>query len=285
MKDMEDFLKEIGRYDLLSSDEEKELGKALLKGGEAKSAAREKLINSNLKLVVFWARKYVKSNIEMMDLISMGVEGLIHAADKWDYRCETKFSTYASFWIRQAISRGCLYEGNSVKIPVYMHTKLQKIKAAQKAIYEDTGRDATLQELCKYTGLKEDVVKSGTDIFRNRTVLSLDEKIGEEGDTTLGDMQQQDGVHKSIEEPYERMETEAMRQCVKSVLDSLSEREKVVLKLHFGLMDGKAYTLEEIGRMPQLNISRERVRQIKEGALTKIRTTPKLRNKLMDFAC
>ncbi len=284
MKDMEDFLNEISRYKLLSADEEKELGEALLRGGEEKFAAREKLINSNLKLVVFWARKYVKSNIEMMDLVSMGTEGLIHAADKWDYRCETKFSTYASFWIRQAISRGCLYEGNSVKIPVYMHTKLQKIKSAQKAIYEATGRDATLEELCEYTGLKEDVVKSGTDIFRNRTVLSLDERISEEGDTTLGDMQQQDENHKSIREPYESMEEQARRQCVAAVLDSLSERERVVLKLHFGFADGKEHTLEEIGRMPQLNISRERVRQIKEGALAKIRTTPKLRNQLMDFA-
>lgn len=254
------YLKEIGKVPLLSPDEEIELAKKIELGDEA---AKKKLAEANLRLVVSIAKRYVGRGMQLLDLIQEGNLGLIKAVEKFDYRKGYKFSTYATWWIRQAITRAIADQARTIRIPVHMVETINRLVRTQRQLVQKLGREATPEELAKELDMPVDRLREIMKISQDP--VSLETPIGEEEDSHLGDFIQDDNV----EVPADAATYTLLHEQLMEVLSTLTEREQKVLRLRFGLDDGRPRTLEEVGR--QFNVTRERIRQIEAKALRKLR--------------
>ena len=265
------YLKEIGKVPLLSADEEIELAKRMEKGDEQ---AKKRLAEANLRLVVSIAKRYVGRGMLFLDLIQEGNLGLIKAVEKFDYRKGYKFSTYATWWIRQAITRAIADQARTIRIPVHMVETINKLVRVQRQLLQKLGREPTPEEISAHMKVPVDRVREILKI--SQEPVSLETPIGEEEDSHLGDFIQDDNVP----HPAEAAAFTLLQEQLEQVLVTLTDREQKVLRLRFGLDDGRARTLEEVGK--EFNVTRERIRQIEAKALRKLRH-PSRSRKLKDY--
>ena len=265
------YLREIGRIPLLSYDEELELAQKVIKGDEE---AKKKLTESNLRLVVSIAKKYVGRGMLFLDLIQEGNMGLIKAVEKFDYEKGFKFSTYATWWIRQAITRAIADQARTIRIPVHMVETINKLIRTSRHLLQQLGREPTPEEIAKEMEISVDKVMEIQKIAQDP--VSLETPIGEEDDSHLGDFIQDD----DSPAPQDSAAYTLLKEQLEEVMNTLTPREAKVLKLRFGLEDGKARTLEEVGR--EFMVTRERIRQIEAKALRKLRH-PSRSKKLKDY--
>ncbi len=265
------YLKEIGKVSLLSADEEVELAKRMEEGD---LGAKKRLAEANLRLVVSIAKRYVGRGMLFLDLIQEGNLGLIKAVEKFDYRKGYKFSTYATWWIRQAITRAIADQARTIRIPVHMVETINKLIRVQRQLLQELGREPYPEEIAKEMQLSVERVREIQKI--SQEPVSLETPIGEEEDSHLGDFIQDDNVPV----PAEAAAFTLLREQLSEVLDTLTEREQKVLRLRFGLDDGRARTLEEVGK--EFDVTRERIRQIEAKALRKLRH-PSRSRKLKDY--
>ncbi len=265
------YLKEIGNVPLLNSDEEVELAKRVEQGDEA---AKKKLTEANLRLVVSIAKKYVGRGMPFLDLIQEGNMGLMKAVDKFDYTKGYKFSTYATWWIRQAITRGIADTGRTIRVPVHMVETINKTLRMTRTLLQELGREPTPEEVADRLNVPVARVREVLKISRDP--VSLDTPIGEEDDSHLGDFIEDD----TALSPADSAAFSMLREELGIALESLTERERQVVRLRFGLEDGRARTLEEVGK--EFNVTRERIRQIEAKALRKLRH-PSRSKRLKDF--
>ena len=254
------YLKEIGKVPLLTAEEEIEIAKQLEAGDES---AKQKLAEANLRLVVSIAKRYVGRGMLFLDLIQEGNLGLIKAVEKFDYRKGFKFSTYATWWIRQAITRAIADQARTIRIPVHMVETIHKVSRTARQLLQENGREPTTDEIAKELGMTPDKVREIMKIAQDP--VSLETPIGEEEDSHLGDFVEDT----DSPAPSETASYALLREQLLAVLSTLTPREADVLKLRFGLADGRQRTLEEVGR--RFNITRERIRQIEAKALRKLR--------------
>ena len=265
------YLKEIGKVSLLSADEEIELAKRMEKGDEA---AKKRLAEANLRLVVSIAKRYVGRGMLFLDLIQEGNLGLIKAVEKFDYRKGYKFSTYATWWIRQAITRAIADQARTIRIPVHMVETINKLIRVSRQLLQELGREPTPEEIAEEMDMPVDRVREILKISQEPE--SLETPIGEEEDSHLGDFIQDDNVPV----PADAAAFTLLKEQLVEVLSTLTDREQKVLRLRFGLDDGRARTLEEVGK--EFNVTRERIRQIEAKALRKLRH-PSRSRKLKDY--
>lgn len=265
------YLKEIGRVDLLSGEEEIKLATRIEEGDEE---AKRRLAEANLRLVVSIAKRYVGRGMLFLDLIQEGNMGLIKAVEKFDYRKGFKFSTYATWWIRQAITRAIADQARTIRIPVHMVETINKLIRVQRQLLQDLGREPTPEEIGEDMDLTPEKVREILKIAQEP--VSLETPIGEEDDSHLGDfIEDQDATS-----PAEHAAYELLKEQLEDVLDTLTDREENVLRLRFGLDDGRTRTLEEVGKV--FGVTRERIRQIEAKALRKLRH-PSRSKRLKDF--
>ena len=265
------YLKEIGNVPLLTTEQEVELAKRVEAGDEE---AKKQLTEANLRLVVSIAKKYVGRGMPFLDLIQEGNMGLMKAVDKFDYTKGYKFSTYATWWIRQAITRGIADTGRTIRVPVHMVETINKTLRMTRTLLQELGREPTPEEVAERLNVSVSRVREVLKISRDP--VSLDTPIGEEDDSHLGDFIEDD----SALSPADSAAFSMLRAELSTALESLTERERQVVKLRFGLEDGRARTLEEVGK--EFNVTRERIRQIEAKALRKLRH-PSRSKRLKDF--
>ena len=265
------YLKEIGKVPLLSAEEEIELAKRMADGDEE---AKKRLAEANLRLVVSIAKRYVGRGMLFLDLIQEGNLGLIKAVEKFDYQKGFKFSTYATWWIRQAITRAIADQARTIRIPVHMVETINKLIRVSRQLLQELGREPTPEEIAKEMDMPVERVREILKI--SQEPVSLETPIGEEEDSHLGDFIQDEHIPVPADEAAHTL----LREQLEKVMDTLSEREQKVLALRFGLEDGKPHTLEEVGR--EFQVTRERIRQIEAKALRKLRHPTRSR-KLRDF--
>ena len=267
------YLKEIGQVKLLSAEEEVDLAKRVSEGDQA---AKNKLTEANLRLVVSIAKKYSGRGLHILDLIQEGNTGLIRAVDKFDWTKGNKFSTYATWWIRQAITRAIADQARTIRVPVHMVEVINKATRCNRKLVQELGREPTVEEIAKELNLPVEKI-----IEANRTAadtLSLDTPVGDEEDTSIGSFVEDDNTPGPADATSNAMLAEAL----KEILDTLTEREADVLKMRFGMFDGRTHTLEEVGQI--FGVTRERIRQIENKAIRKLRH-PSRAKKIKDFYC
>ena len=265
------YLKEIGVVPLLSNEEEKELAIAVENGD---LEAKQRLAEANLRLVVSIAKRYVGRGMQFLDLIQEGNMGLMKAVDKFDYSKGFKFSTYATWWIRQAITRAIADQARTIRIPVHMVETINKLVREQRNLLQELGQDPTPEQIAERMDMTPDKVREILKIAQEP--VSLETPIGEEDDSPLGDFIEDE----VIENPVDYTTRVVLREQLDEVLDTLTDREENVLRLRFGLDDGKMRTLEDVGKV--FNVTRERIRQIEAKALRKLRH-PSRSKQLKDF--
>ena len=265
------YLKEIGKVPLLSADEEIELAKRMSEGDEE---AKKRLAEANLRLVVSIAKRYVGRGMLFLDLIQEGNLGLIKAVEKFDYQKGFKFSTYATWWIRQAITRAIADQARTIRIPVHMVETINKLIRVSRQLLQELGREPLPEEIAEELDMPVERVREILKI--SQEPVSLETPIGEEEDSHLGDFIQDDNVPV----PAEAAAATLLKEQLNEVLDTLTEREQKVLRLRFGMNDGRARTLEEVGK--EFDVTRERIRQIEAKALRKLRH-PSRSRKLKDY--
>ncbi|WP_027338675.1 RNA polymerase sigma factor RpoD [Halonatronum saccharophilum] len=265
------YLKEIGKVPLLTADEEKSLAKRMEEGDEA---AKQKLAAANLRLVVSIAKKYVGRGMLFLDLIQEGNLGLIKAVEKFDYTKGYKFSTYATWWIRQAITRSIADQARTIRVPVHMVETINKLIRVSRHLVQELGREPTVEEIANEMDITEEKVREIKKIAQEP--VSLETPIGEEEDSYLGDfIEDEDAPEPSVAASFMLLQEQ-----LDGVLDTLTDREKRVLELRFGIEDGRSRTLEEVGK--EFGVTRERIRQIEAKALRKLRH-PSRSKKLKDY--
>ena len=265
------YLKEIGRVPLLSADEEVELSKRIEEGDED---AKRRLAEANLRLVVSIARRYAGRGMQFLDLIQEGNMGLIKAVEKFDYSKGFKFSTYATWWIRQAITRSIADQARTIRIPVHMVETINKLVRVSRQLLQELGREPTPEEIAKEMDITPEKVREILKV--SQEPVSLETPVGEESDSNLGDfIEDQDALA-----PADAAAFELLKEQLEEVLDTLTDREENVLRLRFGLEDGRTLTLEEVGQV--FGVTRERIRQIEAKALRKLRH-PSRSKRLKDF--
>ena len=267
------YLKEIGQVKLLTADEEIELAKRVSEGDKA---AKDRLTEANLRLVVSIAKKYSGRGLHILDLIQEGNTGLIRAVDKFDYTKGNKFSTYATWWIRQAITRAIADQARTIRVPVHMVEVINKATRCNRKLVQELGREPTLEEIAAELNLPIEKI-----IEANRTAadtLSLDMPVGDEEDTTIGSFVEDDNTPGPVDATSNAMLSEALTE----ILGTLTEREADVLRMRFGMYDGRTHTLEEVGQT--FGVTRERIRQIENKAIRKLRH-PSRAKKIKDFYC
>lgn len=259
------YLNEIGQIPLLSEEEERDLGRRSSEGDES---ARRKLEEANLRLVVSLAKHYTGRGVQLMDLIQEGNMGLMRAAEKYDYTMENRFSTYASWWIKESMQRAIDQQSREIRVPVHVAENMKKVQKISKELQQELGREPLPKEIAeKMPGKTEDDIKNILSYLQSP--VSLETPVGEEGENSLGDMVED----RTEATPEEAMNTLVQKEEVSELLESLSDRERQVIRLRYGLEDGKTHTLEEIGSM--LSVTRERVRQIEARAMEKLRKNAK----------
>jgi RNA polymerase primary sigma factor len=254
------YLREIGRVPLLSGEEEVELAKRIMNGDKA---AKDKMVEANLRLVVSIAKKYIGRGLDLLDLIQEGSAGLLRAVEKFDYTKGFKFSTYATWWIRQAITRAIADQARTIRIPVHMVETINKLIRTQRRLVQELGREPLPEEIA--AEMEMDVDKVNHIIKIKQDIVSLEAPVGEEADSTLGDfIEDEDSVS-----PEDAATYQLLKEQVNSVLALLTPREQKILRMRFGLEDGRSHTLEEVGQ--EFGVTRERIRQIEAKALAKLR--------------
>ena len=268
------YLKEIGRFPLLTFDEETKLAEAIVEGGEGGEMAKQMLAEANLRLVVSIAKRYSGRGMQFLDLIQEGNMGLMKAVDKFDHTKGFKFSTYATWWIRQAITRAIADQARTIRIPVHMVETINKLIRIQRQLLQDLGRDPSPEEIGAEMDIKAERVREILKIAQEP--VSLETPIGEEEDSHLGDFIEDD----AIESPVDYTNRVMLREQLDEVMDTLTDREENVLRMRFGLDDGRMHTLEDVGK--QFKVTRERIRQIEAKALKKLRH-PRRSKQLRDF--
>ena len=267
------YLKEIGQVRLLSADEEIELARRVAEGDKA---AKDKLTEANLRLVVSIAKKYSGRGLHILDLIQEGNTGLIRAVDKFDYTKGNKFSTYATWWIRQAITRAIADQARTIRVPVHMVEVINKATRCNRKLVQELGREPTLEEIAAELNLPIEKI-----IEANRTAadtLSLDMPVGDEEDTTIGSFVEDDNTPS----PADATSNTLLAEALTEILGTLTDREADVLRMRFGMFDGRTHTLEEVGQI--FGVTRERIRQIENKAIRKLRH-PSRAKKIKDFYC
>ena len=267
------YLKEIGQVKLLSAEEEIELAKLVAEGDQK---AKNKLTEANLRLVVSIAKKYSGRGLHILDLIQEGNTGLIRAVDKFDWTKGNKFSTYATWWIRQAITRAIADQARTIRVPVHMVEVINKATRCNRKLVQELGREPTVEEIAAELGLPVEKI-----IEANRTAadtLSLDTPVGDEEDTSIGSFVEDERTPG----PADATSNALLSEALKEILDTLTEREADVLKMRFGMYDGRTHTLEEVGQI--FGVTRERIRQIENKAIRKLRH-PSRAKKIKDFYC
>ncbi|HIS54002.1 TPA: RNA polymerase sigma factor RpoD [Candidatus Galligastranaerophilus gallistercoris] len=257
------YLREIGRIKLLTADEEIDLARKIVAGGNQGAVAKRKLVQANLRLVVSIAKKYVGRGMLFLDLIQEGNLGLIRAAEKFDHERGYKFSTYATWWIRQAITRAIADQARTIRIPVHMVETINKLKKVTRKLAQELARKPTEEELSAEMGISINKLREIIKVAQEP--LSLETPIGKEEDSRLGDFIED----KDADAPVKTVAHELLREDLAEVLSSLSPRERDVLRLRFGMDDGRQRTLEEVGQL--FGVTRERIRQIEAKALRKLR--------------
>ena len=265
------YLKEIGQVKLLSADEEVELAKRISEGDQE---AKNKLTEANLRLVVSIAKKYSGRGLHILDLIQEGNTGLIRAVDKFDWTKGNKFSTYATWWIRQAITRAIADQARTIRVPVHMVEVINKATRCNRKLVQELGREPTVEEIAKELGLPVEKI-----IEANRTAadtLSLDTPVGDEEDTSIGSFVEDERTPG----PADATSNALLAEALKEILGTLTEREADVLRMRFGMYDGRTHTLEEVGQI--FGVTRERIRQIENKAIRKLRH-PSRAKKIRDF--
>lgn len=265
------YLKEIGKVPLLDSEKEVEIAERMANGDEQ---AKQMLIEANLRLVVSIAKRYVGKGMFFLDLIQEGNLGLMKAVEKFDYTKGYKFSTYATWWIRQAITRAIADQARTIRIPVHMVETIHKVSRYQRQLLQELGHEASAEEVAERIGMSPEKVREIMKIAQDP--VSLETPIGEEEDSHLGDFIPDD----DSPAPQEAASYAMLREQIREVLHTLTPREEHVLKLRYGLNDGRTHTLEEVGK--EFNITRERIRQIEAKALRKLRH-PSRSKRLKDF--
>ena len=265
------YLRDIGKVPLLTSDEEVEIAKLILEGDEE---AKRKLCETNLRLVVSIAKRYIGRGMLFLDLIQEGNLGLMKAVEKFDYQKGFKFSTYATWWIRQSITRAIADQARTIRIPVHMVETINKLTRVQRVLLQELGREPTPEELAEKMGVTEERVREIQKIAQDP--VSLETPIGEEEDSHLGDFIEDE----KTTTPSDSVAFTMLKEQLLGVLDTLTPREEKVLRLRYGIDDGKPRTLEEVGK--EFNVTRERIRQIEAKALRKLRH-PSRSKKLKDF--
>ena len=265
------YLKEIGRIKLLTPEEEQEIAKKMAEGDED---ARKRMSEANLRLVVSIAKRYVGRGMQLLDLIQEGNLGLMKAVEKFDYTKGYKFSTYATWWIRQSITRAIADQARTIRIPVHMVETINRVLRTSHSMVQKLGREPTTKEIADELHIEESKVEEVLKIAQEP--VSLETPIGEEEDSHLGDFIQDD----EASQPSEEASYTLLREQLEEVLSTLTPREEQVLRMRFGLTDGKPYTLEEVGK--EFDVTRERIRQIESKALRKLRH-PSRSKKLRDF--
>ncbi len=267
------YLKEIGQVKLLSAEEEVELAKRIAEGDQD---AKNKLTEANLRLVVSIAKKYSGRGLHILDLIQEGNTGLIRAVDKFDWTKGNKFSTYATWWIRQAITRAIADQARTIRVPVHMVEVINKATRCNRKLVQELGREPTVEEIAAELGLPVEKI-----IEANRTAadtLSLDTPVGDEEDTSIGSFVEDERTLG----PADATSNALLAEALKEILDTLTDREADVLKMRFGMYDGRTHTLEEVGQI--FGVTRERIRQIENKAIRKLRH-PSRAKKIKDFYC
>ena len=267
------YLKEIGQIKLLSAEEEVELAKRISEGDQA---AKNKLTEANLRLVVSIAKKYSGRGLHILDLIQEGNTGLIRAVDKFDWTKGNKFSTYATWWIWQAITRAIADQARTIRVPVHMVEVINKATRCNRKLVQELGREPTVEEIAKELNLPVEKI-----IEANRTAadtLSLDTPVGDEEDTSIGSFVEDERTPG----PADATSNALLAEALKEILDTLTEREADVLRMRFGMYDGRTHTLEEVGQI--FGVTRERIRQIENKAIRKLRH-PSRAKKIKDFYC
>ncbi|MBR2421832.1 MAG: RNA polymerase sigma factor RpoD [Oscillospiraceae bacterium] len=267
------YLKEIGQIKLLSAEEEVELAKRVSEGDQE---AKNKLTEANLRLVVSIAKKYSGRGLHILDLIQEGNTGLIRAVDKFDWQKGNKFSTYATWWIRQAITRAIADQARTIRVPVHMVEVINKATRCNRKLVQELGREPTVEEIAAELGLPVEKI-----IEANRTAadtLSLDTPVGDEEDTSIGSFVEDERTPG----PADATSNALLAEALKEILDTLTEREADVLRMRFGMYDGRTHTLEEVGQ--NFGVTRERIRQIENKAIRKLRH-PSRAKKIKDFYC
>ena len=265
------YLKEIGQVKLLSAEEEVELAKRISEGDQE---AKNKLTEANLRLVVSIAKKYSGRGLHILDLIQEGNTGLIRAVDKFDWTKGNKFSTYATWWIRQAITRAIADQARTIRVPVHMVEVINKATRCNRKLVQELGREPTVEEIAKELGLPVEKI-----IEANRTAadtLSLDTPVGDEEDTSIGSFVEDERTPG----PADATSNALLAEALKEILGTLTEREAAVLRMRFGMYDGRTHTLEEVGQI--FGVTRERIRQIENKAIRKLRH-PSRAKKIRDF--
>ena len=267
------YLKEIGQVKLLSAEEEVDLAKRVAEGDQK---AKNKLTEANLRLVVSIAKKYSGRGLHILDLIQEGNTGLIRAVDKFDWTKGNKFSTYATWWIRQAITRAIADQARTIRVPVHMVEVINKATRCNRKLVQELGREPTVEEIAKELNLPVEKI-----IEANRTAadtLSLDTPVGDEEDTSIGSFVEDERTPG----PADATSNALLAEALKEILDTLTEREADVLRMRFGMYDGRTHTLEEVGQI--FGVTRERIRQIENKAIRKLRH-PSRAKKIRDFYC
>ena len=267
------YLKEIGQIPLLTPEEEQELARRVTEGDKE---AKNQLTEANLRLVVSIAKKYSGRGLHILDLIQEGNTGLIRAVDKFDYTKGNKFSTYATWWIRQAITRAIADQARTIRVPVHMVEVINKATRCNRKLVQELGREPTLEEIADELNLPIEKI-----IEANRTAaetLSLDTPVGDEEDTTIGSFVEDDNTPG----PADATSNALLAEALSEILNTLTDREADVLRLRFGMYDGKTHTLEEVGQI--FGVTRERIRQIENKAIRKLRH-PSRAKKIRDFYC
>lgn len=282
------YLRDISHIPLLTPTEEVELSQRIERGANARqglqtgdgrlgkkrraqlerdlhdgNAARQHLVRANSRLVIAMAKKYVNQGVPFLDLIQEGNLGLMKAADKFDWRRGHKFSTYATWWVRQAITRALADQGRTIRLPVHMSDRVRRLYHTSRRLEQSLGREPTVEELASEMGLSETQVKRAIEITQRP--VSLDQPVGADGDSELGEFV----ADENMGEPFTSAATSVLREDLRDLLGSLSQREARVLELRYGLNDGHAYTLKEVGA--KFGLTRERVRQIENEALERLR--------------
>ncbi len=267
------YLKEIGQIRLLTAEEEVQLAKRICEGDQT---AKDKLTEANLRLVVSIAKKYSGRGLHILDLIQEGNTGLIRAVDKFDWTKGNKFSTYATWWIRQAITRAIADQARTIRVPVHMVEVINKATRCNRKLVQELGREPTVEEIAAELGLPVEKI-----IEANRTAadtLSLDTPVGDEEDTSIGSFVEDERTPG----PADATSNALLAEALKEILDTLTDREAEVLRMRFGMYDGRTHTLEEVGQ--SFGVTRERIRQIENKAIRKLRH-PSRAKKIKDFYC
>lgn len=259
------YLNEIGQIPLLTEEEERNLGERSASGD---TSARQRLAEGNLRLVVSIAKHYTGRGMPIMDLIQEGNIGLMHAAEKYDYKKENRFSTYASWWIKESMQRAIDQQSREIRVPVHVAENMKRVQKTARELQQDLGRDPTPEEIARKMGDKTEAEVSNIISYLQNPV-SLETPVGEDGENSLGDMMED----RTEPTPEEALDILARKEEVQELLEGLTEKERQVLSLRYGLKDGKPQTLEEIGSV--LGVTRERVRQIENRAMEKLRKKKK----------